>query len=183
MAKVFDCRAPDNHQTWELAGEAEKMLWHPLQPFQFLAGTNNGYIQCFDCRQGQLWSTEAHNKEITGLSISSTCPGLLVTISAEGDLKVWDMADDRQPDLVHQRDLKLGTVHCLQLNPNSPFLIASGGDNKSHNFSVLDLLSEDVGKMLNCSRYICDANYVFFSLVKHRFGSRNLISEDDPANT
>lgn len=180
-AKVFDCRTPDNYQTWDLSGEPEKMLWHPIQPFQFIVGTNTGIIQCFDCRQGQLWSIEAHEKEITGLSISSICPGLVVTTSAEGDLKVWDMLEDRQPEFVYQRDLKMGMVHCLDINPNCPFLIASGGDNKSHNLSVLDLLSEDTGKIRDCCYYFSILMMSFF-LVKHRFGSRNLNLDNNQSN-
>lgn len=89
---------------------------------------------------------EAHSKEITGLAISSLCPGLLITSSAEGDMKVWDVQETSSPDFIYQRDLKMGIVHCLQLNPDSPFLIASGGDNKSHNLTVLDLLAVDSGE-------------------------------------
>lgn len=54
-ARVFDCRTPDNHQTWQLGGEAERLLWNPLQPFAFLAGTSTGLIECFDCRKGKLF--------------------------------------------------------------------------------------------------------------------------------
>lgn len=52
--RVFDCRTPENYQTWSLDGEAERVLWNPLQPFMFLAGTSNGLVECFDCRKGKI---------------------------------------------------------------------------------------------------------------------------------
>lgn len=52
-ARVFDCRSPDSHQTWQLNGEAERLIWNPLQPFSFLAATSTGSVQSFDCRKGK----------------------------------------------------------------------------------------------------------------------------------
>ncbi|KAJ8933190.1 hypothetical protein NQ318_022684 [Aromia moschata] len=86
-AKVFDCRTPDTYQSWQLDGEAEKVIWNPLQPFMFLAGTSKGSVHGFDCRKGQLWSIEAHSKEVTGLVLSGQCPGLLVTASPDESVK------------------------------------------------------------------------------------------------
>lgn len=95
-----------------------------------------------------MWVLEAHSKEITGLALSGQCPGLLVTTSSEGDLKVWDAQQNTIPRMIHERNMKMGIVHTLELCPNSPFIIASGGDNKSNNFTVLDLLLEDVGESI-----------------------------------
>nr|XP_022920586.1 periodic tryptophan protein 1 homolog [Onthophagus taurus] len=153
-ARVFDCRNPETHQTWVLKGEAEKVYWNPLEPFVFFAGTDNGFVQCFDCRKGELWEIEAHSEEISGLVISSQCPGMLLTTSSDGLLKTWDFKDKDKPILVHEKDLKLGKVLSLDISPNSPFTVAAGGDKKSNNFKVLDLLSIDT--------------------VKHVFGSREL---------
>lgn len=50
--KIFDCRTPDPHQTWKLPGEVETVTWNPQNPFEFYAGTDNGILACFDCRQG-----------------------------------------------------------------------------------------------------------------------------------
>ncbi|XP_076274450.1 periodic tryptophan protein 1 homolog [Rhynchophorus ferrugineus] len=154
-ARVFDCRTPDNHQTWQISGEAERLLWNPLQPFMFLAGTSNGYVECFDCRKGKLWSLEAHQKEVTGLAISGQCPGLLVTASPDETVKTWDFTEDNTPRLVHEKEFGIGNIHCLELCPDLPFVISVGGDKKSNNFSVFDLQNIDP--------------------VKHTFGSRDLI--------
>lgn len=77
--------------------------------------------------------------------MSGQCPGLLVTTSGDGTVKTWDFKDDVQPELVYEKDFKMGNVHCMDLCPNHPFTIAAGGDKKSNNFTVLDLFSVDVG--------------------------------------
>lgn len=96
---------------------------------------------------GNIWSFSAHSKEVTGLSLSPLCPGLLCSTSPDGLLKIWDCKLlESEPQLVQEKDFKMGVVHCLDFNPNSPFVIAAGGDNKSNYFTVLDLMSIDTGK-------------------------------------
>ncbi|ENN82582.1 hypothetical protein YQE_01051, partial [Dendroctonus ponderosae] len=135
-------------------GEAERLMWNSLQPFMFLAGTSTGYVECFDCRKGKLWSFEAHTKEVTGLDISSQCPGLLVTASTE-TLKTWDFSDENMPKLVNERDFNIGNIQCLELCPDSRFTVAMGGDKKGNSLMVFNMLNIDP--------------------VKHSFGSRELV--------
>lgn len=89
---------------------------------------------------------EAHQKEVTGLAASGQCPGLMVTTSADGTLKIWDIQGVATPKLVHEKNFNMGVVQCLELCPDSPFVIAAGGDKKSNNFTVLDLQTIDVGR-------------------------------------
>ncbi|EFA02231.2 periodic tryptophan protein 1 homolog [Tribolium castaneum] len=152
-AKIFDCRNPETHQTWKINGEVETLVWNPLQPFSFFAGSDTGNLQYFDCRKGQVWAVEAHEKEVTGLVVSPQCPGLLVTSSPDGTIKIWDYTEN-EATFVFEKDFSLGTVQCLDLSPDLPFVIAAGGDNKSNNFLVHDLRNIDV--------------------VKHKFGDRQL---------
>ncbi|KAH1020845.1 hypothetical protein HUJ04_010440 [Dendroctonus ponderosae] len=119
-----------------------------------LAGTSTGYVECFDCRKGKLWSFEAHTKEVTGLDISSQCPGLLVTASTE-TLKTWDFSDENMPKLVNERDFNIGNIQCLELCPDSRFTVAMGGDKKGNSLMVFNMLNIDP--------------------VKHSFGSRELV--------
>ncbi|XP_017779248.1 PREDICTED: periodic tryptophan protein 1 homolog [Nicrophorus vespilloides] len=139
--RVFDCRNLESHLSWTIDGEAERICWNPLEPYMFFVGTSNGSVQCIDCRNGPMWSMKAHEKEVTGMSISGQCPGLLVTASTDGMFKVWDFKQENQPALIEERNLKLEGVHCLELCPDSPFVIAAGGDNKMNNFKVLNLTS------------------------------------------
>ncbi|KAK9875592.1 hypothetical protein WA026_009395 [Henosepilachna vigintioctopunctata] len=153
--KVFDCRTPESHLTWKLDGECEQLSWNPLQPFTFIAGTSVGSLQCFDCRKGQLWSIPAHEKEVTGLFVSGQCPGLIVTSSPDETVKTWDYSGENAPELINSKDFGCGMLHCLGGSPDSPFVIASGGDKKSNNFVVYDIRNIDV--------------------VKQRFESRQLV--------
>lgn len=93
-----------------------------------------------------MWNFQAHEKEVTGLALSGQCPGLLVTSSPDGQLKIWDAESDTVPELVHEKNFNMGAVHCLELCPDCPFVIAAGGDKKDNNFTVLDLQSIDVGE-------------------------------------
>lgn len=49
-AKVFDCRSDSTFKTWNLNGEAERVIWDPHEPFCFIVATSVGSVQCFDYR-------------------------------------------------------------------------------------------------------------------------------------
>lgn len=155
-AKVFDCRSTEN-KSWDLTGEAERVVWSTTEPYIFYVGTNTGGLHCFDCRKGEIWMQKAYEQDITGLSFSSQCPGLLLTTSSDGVMKVWDANGQSKygAQMVYEKDLKMGVLHCIEMCPDSPFFFAAGGDNKSNNLTVADLLLNDP--------------------VKHYFGPRPLI--------
>ncbi|XP_063991604.1 periodic tryptophan protein 1 homolog [Diachasmimorpha longicaudata] len=158
-AKLFDCRTDDTFKSWEATGEVERVLWNHFDPNYFFISTNNGNIECVDVRQGQhVWQKKAHEKEITGLSLSSSCPGLLVTSSDDSVIKIWDVLDIHTMDLVFEKKTNLGALQCLSSCPDSPFVFASGGDNKSHNYKVWDLME--------------------ITAVAERFKGRSLINSD-----
>lgn len=77
--------------------------------------------------------------------MSKQCPGFLVTSSPDGLIKTWD-CNEAEAQFVFEKDFGLGTIQCLDLSPDSPFVIAAGGDNKANNFLVYDLRNADVGK-------------------------------------
>lgn len=157
--KVFDCRDPSVFQSWQVNGRVEKICWNTLHPFSFMVGTADGLLAYFDCRMGMLWEMKkAHDDEVSGLAISSLCPGLVVTTGMEGNLKVWDVLQGEGNEnsgecdsnvsvkLVYEKDLKLGTVYTMQVAPELPFTVAVGGNNKSHSFDVQNLMNVDVVK-------------------------------------
>lgn len=96
-----------------------------------------------------MWQISAHKKEITGLSLSSTCPGFLVTSSDDGVVKVWDAIKPDNLEFVWENQTNLGALQCLSACPDSPFVVAAGGDNKSHNFKVWNLLETEAGVFKN----------------------------------
>lgn len=155
LSRVFDCRLEDSYRTWVVNGEVERVLWNHFSPFNFLVGTNTGTVHCIDCRTDTpLWQLSAHTKEITGLALSSQCPGMLVTAGGDGKLKTWDILDGK-PSLVYDQQQKLGGLLCLEACPDLPFIVCLGGENKKHNFTVVDAM--DV------------------TAVRDRFGDRELM--------
>lgn len=97
------------------------------------------------------------------MAISGQCPGFLVTASPDETVKTWDFSEETLPKLVHEKEFNLGNIHCLELCPDSPFVITLGGDKKSNNFAVFDLQNIDVGKFeVLLWYYLCEAIFLMF---------------------
>ena len=140
VVRLFDCRYETIAKSWTALGEVEKVLWNHFDPYYCLISTDNGYIQYVDIRKDEpIWNSQAHTKEVTGLTLSSSCPGFLVSSANDGIIKVWDIIGI-EPTLVWEKKSNLGSVLCLASNPDNPFVFAGGGDNKSHNFKVFNFL-------------------------------------------
>ena len=70
--------------------------------------------------------------------MSATCPGLLVSTSDDGIIKVWDVNNHEELQPVWENKTSLGKILCLNSNPDSPFVFSAGGDNKANNYKVFD---------------------------------------------
>lgn len=92
-----------------------------------------------------LWTLSAHTEGVNGITLSSQCPGLLVTGSSDKTMKVWDISNDK-PTFVVEKEAKIGMVHTLDGCPDAPFVIALGGDTPSHNLHVMDVRESSAGK-------------------------------------
>lgn len=83
---------------------------------------------------------------LPGLSLSRSCRGMLVSCSHDGTIKVWDLLDHSTgPVLAWEQTDNLGALYCLAANPDNEFIFALGGDNKEHNFKVLDFMEIPAG--------------------------------------
>lgn len=80
-----------------------------------------------------------------GLALSSSCPGFFCTVSGDESLKIWDVIG-KNPKLIEEKKLKVGKIHCLDSAPDLPFIMASGGDNRSNNLIVFNALKKTEGK-------------------------------------
>lgn len=139
LVRLYDCRDEVSTMQWALDGEVERVLWDPYNPFGFLASTEEGNVYYLDARQDKtLWNLNAHSDSCTGISLSSDCPGCLVTVSADRSLKVWDIASGK-PEFIIEKRFKLGLLHCISACPDVPFVFCMGGDNKQHNFRLWDI--------------------------------------------
>ena len=81
--RVFDCRTVDQHKKWAVGGEVERVVWDHFNPYCCLASTDQGQVQCIDVRKdsGPVWTLSAHSEAVTGLSMSTQCPGCMTTVS------------------------------------------------------------------------------------------------------
>ncbi|XP_070529129.1 periodic tryptophan protein 1 homolog isoform X2 [Cardiocondyla obscurior] len=141
--RLFDCMNKELVASWNTSGEVERVLWNHHDQNYCIASTDNGYIEYFDVRNSKpLWQIKGHENEVTGLSLSTSCPGLLVSCSNDSVIKVWDI-DQKDPTLIWEKMSNLGAIQCLAANPDNGFVFIVGGDNKEHNFKVLDVMEID----------------------------------------
>ena len=71
---------------------------------------------------------------------------MLLTAGGDGYVKSWDIVEGT-PSLVYTHDQKrLGSILCMDACPDLPFAVAIGGDNRSHNFAVVDVLNSTAGE-------------------------------------
>ncbi|XP_076312547.1 periodic tryptophan protein 1 homolog [Tachypleus tridentatus] len=142
--KIFDCRNGDeNHKNWFVNEEIERVLWDHFNPFHFYVSTECGMVYYMDSRTDlPVISWKAHNDATTGLSLSVLQPRCLVTGSPDNTVKIWDVQKE-QAILVEQRNFKLGAIYTVKPSPDSAFVIAIGGDNRSDSFKVWDIRESD----------------------------------------
>ena len=100
----------------------------------------------FDARQDKksIWTLSAHSEGINGMSLSTQCPGLLITGSSDKSIKVWDISEDK-PSCLMEKPTNIGLVHSLEVCPDAPFVVALGGDTPSHNLHVMDVRESSKG--------------------------------------
>jgi periodic tryptophan protein 1 len=93
---LVDCRDANNKTSqhrWTFDSDVERVTWNTFDTNQYLASTENGYVYAMDIRQTTIpvFSLSAHNEAVTGLCLSSTVPGFLVTSSFDDSVKIWDI--------------------------------------------------------------------------------------------
>lgn len=111
----MDVRYPKEGNKIIIGNSIEGILWNlPLQPEQLLVSTEIGIITCHDVRMlpkdvkksKTLWTLNAHNKEVSAMSLNSIIPGFLATGSTDKYLKLWDLQKD-QPTCLYSTKLKV----------------------------------------------------------------------------
>lgn len=151
---LVDCRDAmnkSNQHRWTFDSEIERVTWNTFNTNQYLASTENGFVYAMDIRQTTkpVFSLSAHSGAVTGLCLSSSIPGFLVTSSFDECLKVWDIENDTV-SFIAERQFETGRINMCLANPDFPFTFAFGGHSKG--LQIWD----------------CSEN----SSVRSRFGSR-----------
>lgn len=154
QVRIFDCRSDSSFKSWKLDGEVECVAWDKTsgKPFNCLASTDAGSVYYLDARQDKpLWTLSAHNKACTGMTLSPSCPGCLVTTSVDKTVKVWDIASGK-PEFIEEKNPRHGVITSLSTCPDAPFIFSMGGDNKENNFSVWDIRESRNVRTRFCAR-------------------------------
>ena len=67
-----------------------------------------GCVHICDIRnEAPLLSKNVSESAITGITLSSSVPGLLVTASENEYVRIWDIDNNNQMELIHEKKLKL----------------------------------------------------------------------------
>ncbi|EFN79556.1 Periodic tryptophan protein 1-like protein [Harpegnathos saltator] len=123
IVRLLDCKEYKVVEKWNVPTAVEKVLWNQYDTNYCIASLAQGYITYFDVRVNKaVWITKAHNEDVSGLALSSSCPGLLVTSSDDGLMKVWDIIN-HDPTLVWQKEVPSYTV-CTEANPDNGLIFS-----------------------------------------------------------
>lgn len=152
--RLFDCRDSNsmntNYKLWQTDGEVEKLIWDSSNDQNyFFVGSQSGKMYYFDRRMetNPVWMKFAHEQEISGLALNKSASKMLTSVSSDGMLKVWSY-DSVGARMIQQDDMKIGRIHSMNCSPESPHLIALGGDNKKRQFRVVNLWEYDAGSTI-----------------------------------
>jgi periodic tryptophan protein 1 len=115
--------------------DVECVAWDPSGAHGFLASSEDGYVAYFDGRKVEeegkkakpMWRVRAHRKATTGLALAGGVPGLMATCSTDKTVKLWDISGAEPRELVAQ-NCGAGALFCCGFAPDSPCLLAAGGD-------------------------------------------------------
>ncbi|CAF3877145.1 unnamed protein product [Adineta steineri] len=131
---LIDCRDANNKSSqhrWTFDSDIERVTWNIFDSNQYLASTENGYVYAMDIRQTTVpvFSLSAHDSAVTGLCLSPTVPGFLVTSSFDETVKIWDI-ENGGVTFIAERQFQTGQINTCIANPDFPFTFAIGGQSK-----------------------------------------------------
>lgn len=105
--------------SFDLQSDIECGVWDPMNPINIVFSTEDGFVSQLDARNlnfGYLFHSKAHEKSVTGVSLSHQINGLMGTCSLDGKMKIWDTTQikDNEPKLIASKPAK--AVKYLKLN-------------------------------------------------------------------
>jgi periodic tryptophan protein 1 len=130
---LIDCRSGSVGSRYSTTADMESMAWNPFQAHQIFCSLEDGLVLCIDNRRNDkpLYSFQAHDKTTSSISFSQQIPGMLATASIDKVVKIWDVQSasaSSAPALVAYKSMAVGKLFTMQFYPDSPFVLAAGGD-------------------------------------------------------
>ncbi|KAG2412026.1 hypothetical protein HFD88_009582 [Aspergillus terreus] len=121
-----DMRAPDAQARWGVDTDVENVRWDVHDPNYFYVTTDGGMVYRYDVRaipstpaaSKPVWTLQAHDDSVSAFDVHSTIPGFLVTGSADKQVKLWNVENDK-PSMVVSRKLEVGKVFSTTFAPDA----------------------------------------------------------------
>ena len=149
-ARVVDARAPSSLSMCiaNLPADAEDAIWDSANPSEAFVSSEDGSVLKLDARasgKGPLWSLTAHESTAcTALCTPPAAPGMLLTASYDGSMKVWDCRGGSVPELVLEPAVRIGALFALSVageEGSAGCMVAAAGANGEP--AIIDLKAFD----------------------------------------
>lgn len=171
---LCDCRVAASIASYGILADIESLKWDPHNDNHLYAcqgkfdfhhcnfiylylcclynvHTEDGTITCIDMRQSDeaLFSFQAHDSTVSGISFSAKVPGMLSTCSVDKTVRVWDVntatkkgkkskkskKDDEgvakvtgEPKMVAYKSMNVGKLFTIEYSADEMYTMATAGD-------------------------------------------------------
>ena len=143
---LFDGRATSSLSLATLPSGVESMAVDPFRSYYLYVAEERGAVSVLDLRRlsSPPVSSPASSpvspvvgafsppggETVSCLSFSPSCPGLLVSVSLDGSLSVFDtlLSPAETPQLVSSKHMNVGGLFSGRFSVDSPFVFVCGGD-------------------------------------------------------
>lgn len=116
--------------TTKIRKNLEKAKWHTGKEHMVNFTFEDGFIQVFDTRNfaKPVFEFQAHQTQCTSLTICPSLPNLVATCSSDETVKVWDFNQASSPQLVYEKQMKVGELFSCEFYEDAKMTLACGGN-------------------------------------------------------
>lgn len=130
----MDIRAKSASNVYQFTGDVECAKWSWHQEWDVIAAVGND-VSIIDSRMGLRLTVSAHTGGVTCVDESPFVPGLVVSGSVDGAIKVWDVQGE-EPRWVTSKEDLVGKIFSVEMSPDSPYDCIIGGSGKEGSAGV-----------------------------------------------
>lgn len=91
----------------------------------------SGWVKSYSIKSPEepILNFQAHEQQCTSLGVCKVKDNLLVTVSPDALINVWDtnIIEDGKPRLIQSKNLKIGGLFTCKFYEDSPWILATGG--------------------------------------------------------
>lgn len=134
---IVDTRQPNDATYFHLFNDPEVIKWNSFSDYQLVVSDESGIVSFIDTRNmsnnkksknGKISQLQAHEKAASCLDLSSFISSFMLTGSLDHKLKLWDIKSLDNPTCLVEKDFNIGKLFNAKFSLDSPFLIATAGN-------------------------------------------------------